>query len=106
MSAVVIGLATAWMLISAGSALALRDINRQFVTTPSTGIVTVYTAKKILTMEPGNPDATAVAVDGKHILAAGSLDEVKAALLPPPILHRRGGGRKVSLLQENPRGAR
>ncbi len=79
-SVVVIGLATAWMFISVGSALAQRDINRQFVTAPSIGIVTVYTAKKILTMEPGNPDATAVAVDGKRILAAGSLDEVKAAL--------------------------
>ncbi len=42
--------------------------------------VTVYTAKKILTMERSNAQATAVAVGGKRILAVGSLEEVKAAL--------------------------
>lgn len=42
--------------------------------------VTVYTAKKILTMERSNPQATAVAVAGKRILAVGSLEEVKATL--------------------------
>ena len=46
----------------------------------SLGPVTVYTAKKILTMERSNPEATAVAVAGKRILAVGSLEEVKAAL--------------------------
>jgi hypothetical protein len=44
------------------------------------GPVTVYTAKKILTMERSNPEATAVAVAGKRILAVGSYEEVKAAL--------------------------
>jgi len=39
-----------------------------------------HPAKKILTMERGYPEATAVAVAGKRILAVGSLDEVKAAL--------------------------
>ncbi len=42
--------------------------------------VTIYTAKKIVTMERSNPEATAVAVAGKRILAVGSLEEVKAAL--------------------------
>ncbi|MEW6112424.1 MAG: amidohydrolase [Thermodesulfobacteriota bacterium] len=42
--------------------------------------VTVYTAKKIVTMERTNPEATALAVAGKRILAVGTLDEVKAAL--------------------------
>ncbi|MFO1477341.1 MAG: amidohydrolase [Verrucomicrobiota bacterium] len=42
--------------------------------------VTIYTAGKIVTMEPANPVATAVAVRGDRIVAAGSLDEVKAAL--------------------------
>ncbi len=46
----------------------------------SLGPVTVYTAKKVLTMERSNPEATAVAVAGKRILAVGSLEEVKAAL--------------------------
>jgi len=42
--------------------------------------VTVYTAKKIVTMERSNSEATAVAVAGKRILAVASLEEVKAAL--------------------------
>lgn len=41
---------------------------------------TVYTAKKIITMERRAPSATAVAVSGKRILAAGSLAKVKSAL--------------------------
>ena len=42
--------------------------------------VTIFTAKKILTMERGNAEATAVAVARKRIIAVGSLAEVKAAL--------------------------
>ncbi len=42
--------------------------------------VTIFVAKKVITMERANPEATAVAVDGKHIVAVGSLDEVKAVL--------------------------
>jgi predicted amidohydrolase YtcJ len=45
-----------------------------------TAPVTIFVAKKIVTMERDNPTATAVAVDGKKIVAAGSLDQVKAAL--------------------------
>jgi len=39
--------------------------------------VTIYTAKKFITMDPNNPEATAVAVRGKKILAVGSLEELK-----------------------------
>ncbi|WBU28585.1 amidohydrolase [Rhodopseudomonas palustris] len=42
--------------------------------------VTIFTAKKFITMERGTPEATAVAVAGKRIVAAGSLDEVKTAV--------------------------
>jgi predicted amidohydrolase YtcJ len=42
--------------------------------------VTVYTAAKIVTTERGQPTATAVAVAGKRIVAAGSLDQVKKVL--------------------------
>lgn len=42
--------------------------------------VTIFTAKKFITMERGAPEATAVAVAGKRIVGVGSLDEVKAAL--------------------------
>ena len=48
--------------------------------------VTIFTAGKVLTMERSNPEATAVAVAGKRILAAGSLDEVKAALDDSPFI--------------------
>ena len=47
---------------------------------PAAPGVTIFTAKKVLTMERSNPEATAVAVSGKRIVAVGSLPEVKAAL--------------------------
>ena len=45
-----------------------------------TGPVVVHVARRIITMEPSFPDATAVAVRGARIIAVGSLDEVTAAL--------------------------
>ena len=42
--------------------------------------VTIFLAERIVTMEPANPTATAVAVEGDRIVAAGTPDEVKAAL--------------------------
>ena len=42
--------------------------------------VTIFTAKKIITMERKAPTATAIAVAGRRILAVGSLDTVKAAI--------------------------
>lgn len=42
--------------------------------------VTIFTAKKFITMERGAPNATAVAVVGKRIAAVGSLEQVKRAL--------------------------
>ncbi|HZM11200.1 MAG TPA: amidohydrolase [Candidatus Limnocylindrales bacterium] len=44
----------------------------------------IYTAKKIITMERGNQEATAVAVSGKQIVVAGSLHEVKKFLGDQP----------------------
>lgn len=41
---------------------------------------TVFVARKIVTMERSNPEATAVAVSGNRIVAVGSLESVKAAL--------------------------
>lgn len=41
---------------------------------------TIFTAKAVITMERENPRARAVAVQGKTIVAAGSLEQVKAAL--------------------------
>ena len=39
--------------------------------------ITIYHAKKIITMNPARPTAEAVAVQGDRILGAGSLDEMK-----------------------------
>ncbi len=44
------------------------------------GIITIFTARKVITMEQDNPEATAVAVSGKFIVAVGSLSQVKAAI--------------------------
>jgi predicted amidohydrolase YtcJ len=40
----------------------------------------IYRAKEIITLDPAKPSATAVAVAGDRIIAAGSLDELKNAL--------------------------
>src|ERR1700761_1612943 len=45
---------------------------------------TVYTAKRVITMDANNPVATAVAVRGDRILAVGSLDSVKETLGSQP----------------------
>ncbi len=39
--------------------------------------IVVYTAKKIITMDPTNPTATAVAVRGRDIVSVGSLESLK-----------------------------
>ncbi len=45
--------------------------------TAETQPLTVYLAKKIVTMDPTNPVATAVAVRGNRIVSVGSLDDLK-----------------------------
>ncbi|MCZ8098617.1 MAG: amidohydrolase [Burkholderiales bacterium] len=40
---------------------------------------TIYTAKEVVTLDPTNPSAEAVAVVGNRILAVGSLDDLKKA---------------------------
>src|ERR1700742_1303086 len=44
------------------------------------GTVTVYTARKIVTMDPGWPEATAVAVMDGKILSVGTLADLKPYL--------------------------
>jgi predicted amidohydrolase YtcJ len=51
----------------------------------SDDLVTIFMAKKILTMNPAQPEATAVAVQDKKILAVGSLEEVQRAALDAPV---------------------
>jgi len=71
------------LLSSATLALAQGEINTTIgksLAGQADSPVTIFVAKKVLTMEPGNPDATAVAVSGKRIVAVGSIADVKAAL--------------------------
>ncbi len=70
----------AWLFGTTGPALAQVRSAENSPPQPASEAVTIYPAKKILTMERGNPEATAVAGKGKRILAVGSLEEVKAAL--------------------------
>lgn len=78
--AIVAILGASWMFVAASSVLAQSEFNKQFAATVPTEAVTIYTAKKVLTMERSNLEAAAIAVAGKRILAVGTLDEVKAAL--------------------------
>jgi len=77
---VVAGLVVTWLFFPAGPALGQCEAGGKFAAPASPETVTIYTARKILTMERGNSEATAVAVAGKRIVAVGSLDKVKAAL--------------------------
>lgn len=58
----------------------MNHVIGQALTHDTSDITTIYTAMKILTMERGNPEASAVAVKGKRIVTSGSLVEVKAFL--------------------------
>lgn len=64
---------------------------------PAPAPVTVYTAAKVVTMERGQPTATAVAVSGKRIVAVGSLGQVKKTLGPRPFTVDETFGSKVIL---------
>ena len=48
--------------------------------------MTIYSAKEIVTLDPANPKANAVAVVGNRILAVGSLDELKKAAGDQPFI--------------------
>ncbi len=42
--------------------------------------VTIFTARRVITMEPGTSDATAVAIEGGKILEVGALEQVKGQM--------------------------
>jgi hypothetical protein len=67
-----------------GHALADGSLNPELGGAVPAPPVTVYTAARIITMEPANPSATAVAVSGDRIVAVGTLDEVAATLGDTP----------------------
>src|SRR5512135_3917446 len=71
--------------ICAGKAKAQGDLNVLFAPAGAESPTRVFTAAKIITMEPANPTATAVAIAGHRILAVGSLEEVRKALADRPL---------------------
>jgi len=77
-----INLACIAMLAFATNSRGQGDLNSLLsqALAPDAGHVVVFPAKKIITMEAANPEATAVAVSGGRIIAVGSLEEVKKAL--------------------------
>ena len=60
---------------TAGEA-SLQDIAKAVQALPQ---IVIYQAKEIVTLDPANPTAQAVAVVGDRVLAVGKLDELKAA---------------------------
>jgi hypothetical protein len=52
----------AWLFFTGGKALSQREVGRQFVAPAPPEAVTICLAKKIITRERRNPEATAVAV--------------------------------------------
>lgn len=71
----------------------LTDLSNQMAAAPQ---ATVFTAREIVTLDPGRPRAEAIAVVGGRILATGSLDEVTAALgAQPHSLDRRFDGQVI-----------
>ncbi|MBR8536404.1 amidohydrolase [Carboxylicivirga sediminis] len=59
-----------------GQGITLQDIVNETAPLPN---IVIYTAKEVVTLNPDNPKATAVAVVGDKILAVGSLEALKAA---------------------------
>ncbi len=74
--------ATAGAFVAEAVAPALADgsLNETLASGLSATPVTIFVAKKVVTMERDNPIATAIAVADDKIVASGTLDEVKAAL--------------------------
>jgi len=69
-------------LLSYTAAHGQGEIAGQFISggPAAPGTATVFVAKKIVTVERDNPTATAVAIEGRRIVAVGTLDDVKAVL--------------------------
>lgn len=83
-----LGFATVLLTTSELSAqtTSLQDLGRQLDSLPN---VTIFLAKEIITLDPSKPKAEAVAVVGDRILAAGTLDELKAATGNQPVTLNR-----------------
>ena len=66
------------------TARAQSDVESALAGSIDLSTATIYTAKRVVTMDAKNASATAVAVRGDRIVAVGSLDAVKKALGSAP----------------------
>lgn len=73
-------------LVGVSCALALAS---QVVAQQPSDTITVFIARKIVTMNPSQPTATAVAVRGREIVGVGTLENLQPWLKLHP--HRIGG---------------
>lgn len=62
------------------TARAQSDVEEALAGSINPSTTTIYTTKRVITMDPKNASATAIAVRGDRIVAVGSLDSVKKAL--------------------------
>ncbi|MBS1223067.1 MAG: hypothetical protein H6R23_2687 [Proteobacteria bacterium] len=69
--------------VAIGSLLALA-VTTQATAKEQPGPITVFIAKKIVTMDPTRPSATAVAIRGREILSVGSLADLQPWLKAHP----------------------
>ena len=76
--------AGAFVAEAVGPAVADGSLDETLASGLASAPVTIFVAKKVITMERDNPTGTAVAVAVDKILAAGSLDQVKAVVGPRP----------------------
>ena len=57
---------------------------------------TVFTARRVITMDATAPEATAVAVSGGQITAVGSIDDLRALQARAAMLGQRSAGASAS----------
>ena len=62
------------------TARAQSDVEEALAGSINPSTTTIYTAKSVITMDPKNARATAIAVRGDRIVAVGSLDSVCLSL--------------------------
>ncbi len=68
---------------SLAEGLSLQDVGRQAEALPT---ITVYTARRVITMEDNAPDIDAVAVVGDRVLAAGSRAAIESRIGDQPFV--------------------
>lgn len=76
---ILLGLAIAVLVPAPALAQEAKSLQDLALSAKSLPTATIYTAREVVTLDPGKPKAEAVAVAGDRILAVGTLDELKNA---------------------------